>query len=192
MGVATVRGYEGADISSAIHVASSLKHYVGYSYPTTGADRSPALIPEITLREYFLPTFAAAIKAGARTVMVNSGEMNGIPGHANSYLLKTVLRDELGFRGVVVSGWMDIKKLVNVHHIAAKLESKLTPKERRRAVRLRAYESKMAALHDAAQRLQARMEASYIQQRRFKNGILDESEEKHPKAANARHRPAGA
>ena len=60
--------------------------------------------------------------------------------------------------------------------LSAKLESKLTPKERRRAVRLTAYESEIAALHDAAQRLQARMEASYMQQRRFKNGTLDDSE----------------
>jgi beta-glucosidase len=119
MGVATVRGYEGADISNPDHVASSLKHYVGYSFPTTGGDRSPALIPEITLREYFLPAFAAAVKAGAHTVMVNSSEVNGIPGHANAYLLKTVLRDELGFKGIVVSDWEDIKKLVRVHHIAA-------------------------------------------------------------------------
>lgn len=119
MGVATVRGYEGNDISSPAHVASSLKHYIGYSFPTTGGDRSPALIPEITLREYFLPNFAAAVKAGAHTVMVNSSEVNGIPGHANSYLLKTVLRDELGFQGVVVSDWMDIKKLAFVHHVAA-------------------------------------------------------------------------
>jgi beta-glucosidase len=119
MGVATVRGYEGKDLSSPLHVAASLKHYIGYSYPTTGGDRSPALIPESTLREYFLPAFAAAVKAGAHTVMVNSSEVNGIPGHANGYLLKTVLRDELGFQGVVVSDWMDIKKLVNVHHVAA-------------------------------------------------------------------------
>ncbi len=119
MGVATVRGYEGTDISSPVQVASSLKHYIGYSLPTTGADRSPALIPEITLREYFLPAFAAAVKAGAHTVMVNSGEVNGIPGHANPYLLKTVLRDELGFQGVVVSDWEDIKRLTRAHHIAA-------------------------------------------------------------------------
>ena len=119
MGVATVRGYEGDDISSPVHVSSSLKHYIGYSYPTTGSDRSPALIPESTLREYFLPTFAAAVKAGAHTVMVNSAEVNGIPGHANSYLLKTVLRDELGFQGVVVSDWQDIERLVTAHHIAA-------------------------------------------------------------------------
>ena len=119
MGVATVRGYEGSDVSSPISVAASLKHYVGYSYPTTGGDRSPALIPENTLREYFLPTFAAAVKAGAHTVMVNSSEVNGIPGHANGYLLKEVLRSELGLQGFVVSDWMDIKKLVSVHHIAA-------------------------------------------------------------------------
>src|SRR5271169_6960787 len=119
MGVAAVRGYEGDDISSPTHVSSSLKHYIGYSYPTTGADRSPALIPEATLREYFLPTFAAAVKAGAHTVMVNSADVNGIPGHTNSYLLKTVLRDELGFQGVVVSDWQDIERLVTAHHIAA-------------------------------------------------------------------------
>ena len=119
MGVATVRGYEGSDLSSPFSVSASLKHYVGYSYPTTGGDRSPALIPENTLREYFLPTFAAAVKAGAHTVMVNSSEVNGIAGHANGYLLKDVLRGELGLQGLVVSDWMDIKKLVGVHHVAA-------------------------------------------------------------------------
>jgi beta-glucosidase len=119
MGVATVRGYEGSDVSSPVSVAASLKHYVGYSYPAAGFDRSPALIPENTLREYFLPNFAETVKAGAHTVMVNSSEVNGIPGHANGYLLKNVLRGELGFQGLVVSDWMDIKKLVGVHHIAA-------------------------------------------------------------------------
>src|SRR5882762_4590610 len=119
MGVATVRGYEGSDLSNPASVSASLKHYMGYSYPTTGGDRSPALIPENTLREYFLPAFAAAVKAGAHTVMVNSSEVNGIPGHANGYLLKDILRGELGLQGFVVSDWMDIKKLVGVHHVAA-------------------------------------------------------------------------
>ena len=119
MGVAAVRGYEGSDLSSPTSVSASLKHYVGYSYPTTGGDRSPALIPENTLREYFLPSFAAAVKAGAHTVMVNSSEVNGTPGHANGYLLKTVLRDELGLQGIVVSDWSDIKLLVATHHMAA-------------------------------------------------------------------------
>jgi hypothetical protein len=76
--------------------------------------------------------------------------------------------------------------------LSADLERKLTPKERRRAIRLTVYEVEMAALHDAAKRLQARMEASYMQQRRFKNGSLDESDEKHPKAPNAGQRPRAA
>jgi len=76
--------------------------------------------------------------------------------------------------------------------LSAELERKLTPKEKRRAIRLTAYEGEMAALHEAAKRLQSRMEASYMQQRRFKNGILDDSEEGHPKAANARQRPAAS
>jgi hypothetical protein len=76
--------------------------------------------------------------------------------------------------------------------LSAELECKLTLKERRRAVRLAAYEGEMAALHDAAQRLRSRMEASYMQQRRFKSGTLDDLEERHPKAVNARQRPAAA
>ncbi len=119
MGIATVRGYEGTDVSSSQSVAACLKHYVGYSAPTSGADRSPAQIPEITLRQYYLPTFRAAIEAGAHTIMVNSGEVNGIPGHANKYLLTDVLRGELHFHGVVVSDWGDIERLVTVHHVAA-------------------------------------------------------------------------
>lgn len=118
MGVAAVRGYQGADPSSPTQVAACLKHYVGYSFPTSGHDRTPALIPEITLREYFLPTFAAAVKAGALSVMVNSGDVNGVPGHLNGFLLKDVLRGELGFDGVVVSDWEDIKKVASVHHAA--------------------------------------------------------------------------
>ena len=118
MGVAAVRGYEGTNISDPASVAASLKHYIGYSDPTNGGDRSPALIPERDLREYYLPSFAGAVKAGAHTVMVNSGEVNGIPGHANKYLLTDVLRGELGFRGMTVSDWGDIRNLTLVHHIA--------------------------------------------------------------------------
>ena len=119
MGVAFVRGLEGADVSSSNTVASSLKHYMGYSFPLTGRDRTPAWIPENYLREYFLPPFEAAIKAGARTIMINSGEINGVPGHVNRHILTDILRTELGFKGFVVSDWQDIKKLVNVWRIAA-------------------------------------------------------------------------
>lgn len=119
MGVASVRGYQGDNPSSATSVAACLKHYIGYSLPTTGHDRTPALIPELTLREHFLPPFIAGVKAGALSVMVNSGEVNGIPGHLNAFLLKDVLRGELGFDGVVVSDWEDVKKLVNIHKAVA-------------------------------------------------------------------------
>jgi beta-glucosidase len=119
MGVAFVRGMEGSDVASQDHVATSLKHYMGYSLPLSGRDRTPAWIPENYLREYFLPTFDAAVKAGAHTVMVNSGEINGIPGHVNKHIMTDILRDELGFKGFVVSDWEDIKKLVTNWHVAA-------------------------------------------------------------------------
>jgi beta-glucosidase len=119
MGVAFVRGMEGDDVSSAKHVATSLKHYMGYGLPLNGRDRTTALIPENYLREYVLPPFDAAVKAGARTVMVNSAEINGVPGHVNRYLLTDVLRGELGFKGFVVSDWEDIKKLVTQWRVAA-------------------------------------------------------------------------
>jgi beta-glucosidase len=119
MGVAFVRGLEGADVSSDNQVASSLKHYVGYSFPLTGRDRTPAWIPENYLREYFLPPFETAVKAGARTIMINSGEINGVPVHINKQILTDILRSELGFKGLVVSDWEDIKKLVTTWRIAA-------------------------------------------------------------------------
>jgi beta-glucosidase len=119
MGVAFVRGVEGDDVSSSKNVATSLKHYAGYSFPLTGRDRTPAWIPENYMREYFLPTFAGAVKAGARTIMVNSAEVNGVPGHINHHLLTDVLRKEWGFDGFVVSDWQDIKKLVTEWRVAA-------------------------------------------------------------------------
>ena len=119
LGTAFVRGLEGTDVSNDKNVASSLKHYMGYSYPLSGRDRTPAWIPENYLREYFLPTFAAAVKAGARTVMVNSAEINGVPGHINRHILTDILKDELGFDGFVVSDWQDIQKLVTQWKVAA-------------------------------------------------------------------------
>jgi beta-glucosidase len=137
MGAATVRGYQGSDPSSPDRVAATLKHYVGYSLPTSGRDRTPALIPDITMREYFLPPFVAGVKAGALSVMVNSGEVNGVPGHVNRKLLLDVLRGELGFEGVIDSDWEDIKKLVNIHHVFA------TEKEATRAAVLAGIDMSM-------------------------------------------------
>ena len=119
MGVAFVRGMEGSDVASQDHVAVSLKHYLGYSFPLNGRDRTSAWIPENYLREYFLPTFAAAVQAGAHTVMVNSGDINGVPAHANHHILTDILREELGFKGFVVSDWADIKRLAHDWRVAA-------------------------------------------------------------------------
>jgi beta-glucosidase len=119
MGLAAVRGYQGSDPSAPNRAAATLKHYVGYSGPDTGMDRTPARLTEAELREKFLPPFRAAIEAGALSVMVNSGEVNGVPAHASEYLLTDLLRTELGFEGLVVSDWRDIKKLVDLHHTAA-------------------------------------------------------------------------
>ncbi len=119
LGVAFVRGLEGNNVADDVSVASSLKHYVGYSMPLSGRDRTPAWIPENHLREYFLPPFEAAVKAGARTVMVNSAEINGVPGHTNKHLLTDVLKGELKFDGFIVSDWEDIKKLVTQWRVAA-------------------------------------------------------------------------
>lgn len=119
MGTAAIKGFEGDDVSKPNKVAACMKHFVGYSVPANGKDRAPANIPDIVLREYFLPPFREAVKTGAHTLMVNSGEVNGVPVHASKYLLTDVLRQELGFEGVVISDWQDILKMHERHRVAA-------------------------------------------------------------------------
>jgi len=118
MGAAYIGGLEGDDISVPNRVASCMKHFLGYSVTLSGKDRSQAWIPHRQLLEYFVPTFQAAIDAGAKTVMINSGEMNGIPVHADKKILVDLLRDELGFKGLAVTDWEDIGYLVGRHRIA--------------------------------------------------------------------------
>lgn len=120
LGEAIIKGYEGTnnDIDNPIRVASCMKHFLGYSIPRTGKDRTPAYISERQLREYHLPSFKAAIDAGAHTIMINSGEINGIPTHIDYNILTTILRNELGFKGFAVSDWEDIGKLISHHHVA--------------------------------------------------------------------------
>lgn len=125
MGVEMVKGYEGEDndISNPEHVASCLKHFLGYSVPLSGKDRTPAHIPEIELRERHVPPFQAAIDAGAHTIMVNSGIINGVPVHASHDILTKLLKQEMGFTGLLVTDWADIDNLHKRDRIAA------TPKE---------------------------------------------------------------
>ena len=118
MGSSYIKGQQGDDFSKHNKVATCLKHYVGYSFPLNGKDRTPAWISERMLREYFLPSFEAGIKAGAKTVMVNSAEVDGIPTHSDYHLLTEVLRNELNFKGFVVSDWEDIKRLYSRDRVA--------------------------------------------------------------------------
>ncbi len=118
MGCAAIKGYEEDGLDKKTGVASCMKHYLGYSAPATGKDRTPSIIPETQLREIFLPPFEAAVKAGSSTIMINSGEINGVPVHSSKFLLTDVLRGELGFKGVAVTDWLDIKRLHGRHRIA--------------------------------------------------------------------------
>jgi len=118
MGESMVQGYQGDSIGDN-HVSACLKHFLGYSVTLSGKDRTQAWIPERQLREYFLPQFKQAIDAGAMTIMVNSGEINGIPVHVNKQILTDLLRDELGFKGLLVTDWEDVKYLVSRHKVAA-------------------------------------------------------------------------
>ena len=119
MGSEYIKGLQGEDISEPTKVAACMKHYLGYSVPYSGMDRTPAYIPERQLRQYFLKPFAAAAKARVATVMVNSSEINGIPVHADKRLLTDVLYGELGFKGFVVSDWYDVKNLYEREKVAA-------------------------------------------------------------------------
>jgi beta-glucosidase len=119
MGKAVIKGYQGDNISNPEKVAACLKHYMGYSFSFSGKDRTPILMPERLMREYYLPPFAEAIKAGAQTVMINSSEINGTPVHASKLILTDILKDELNFQGFAVTDWEDIVMLHTVHKIAS-------------------------------------------------------------------------
>ena len=120
LGVQVIKGYEGENnnVSDPFHVASCLKHFLGYQVAFSGKDRTPAIISDQQLREYHLPAFKAAIDAGAHSIMINSGLINGIPVHANPKILTQLLRNELGFKGLVVTDWGDIENLYKRDRIA--------------------------------------------------------------------------
>lgn len=100
-------------------IAATAKHFFAYSDPKYGWDRGPVDISEQALYEFHLPSFKAAIDAGIKTAMINSGELNGEPVHASSWVLTELLRDQLKFKGVAVTDWEDIIRLYRNHHVAA-------------------------------------------------------------------------
>ena len=121
MGVAAVRGFQGTEaLIGPSHVLATLKHMTGHGQPESGTNVGPAPYGERTLRDAFLYPFEVAIReAGARSVMPSYNEVDGIPSHANRWLLRDVLRGEWRFDGVIVSDWFAISQLADLHHVAA-------------------------------------------------------------------------
>jgi beta-glucosidase len=120
IGAANVRGMQGGGFD-APKVAATVKHFAGYSESINGHDRVEAQLSIRYLQDTFLPSYAGGIDAGAATVMVNSGSVNGVPATASRFLLTEELRNRLGFRGVVISDYGDVPALVSAYHIAADL-----------------------------------------------------------------------
>jgi beta-glucosidase len=119
LGVATVRGLQGADGPGPDRILACVKHAIAGSQPVNGLNAAPTDVSEHTLRSVFLPPYLEAFKAGAGSLMTAHHELNGVPCHANPWLVEDVLRKEGGFTGFVVSDWLDIEGLVTMHHVAA-------------------------------------------------------------------------
>ncbi len=114
MAAAYVRGYQGARLDAPDSIAATAKHYVGYGAAEAGRDYNTTEISEHTLRQVYLPPFRAAVDAGAATIMTAFNSLNGIPASANPFILRQILREEWGFRGVVDSDWESVRELI--HH----------------------------------------------------------------------------
>ncbi len=120
MGAQQVKGFQGENPNNIgkHNIATSVKHYLGYGAPRTGKDRTPAYISPSDLREKFFEPFRACIEAGALTVMVNSGSINGRPVHANNELLTKWLKEDLNWDGMIVTDWADINNLYTREYVA--------------------------------------------------------------------------
>lgn len=120
MGKAMVYGFQGEDPNNIdqYHIATSMKHFMGYGVPWTGKDRTPAYISPADLREKHFAPFLAGLQAGALTVMVNSASVNGIPMHANKEFLTGWLKEETGWDGVLITDWADINNLYTREMVA--------------------------------------------------------------------------
>ena len=120
MGKAMVYGFQGEDPNNIdqYHIATSMKHFMGYGVPWTGKDRTPAYISPSDLREKHFAPFLAGLQAGALTVMVNSASVNGMPMHANKDILTGWLKEETGWDGVLITDWADINNLYTREMVA--------------------------------------------------------------------------
>jgi beta-glucosidase len=119
LGAANVRGLQSAGPAGSLGVTATVKHFAGYSQAINGHDRNEALLPLNYLQSMMLPSYAGGIDAGAGTVMVDSGSINGVPATGSHYLLTDILRDQMHFQGVVISDYQDVQALQTAYHIAA-------------------------------------------------------------------------
>ena len=121
MAIEAVKGFQGDDPNhiDQFHIASCAKHYMAYGVPVSGKDRTPSSVSNIDMREKYFTPFLEAVRAGALTLMVNSGVNNGMPFHANRELLTGWLKEDLNWDGMIVTDWADINNLCTRDHIAA-------------------------------------------------------------------------
>lgn len=121
MAVAIVKALQGPGPGiDENHVIATAKHFAAHGQPESGTNIGPVNFSERALREYYLPSFKAAVtEAGIMSVMPSYNEIDGVPSHANKWLLQKLLRDEWGFKGHVVSDYYAIPQMVDLHHIAA-------------------------------------------------------------------------
>ncbi len=120
MGAAQVRAYQGEDISLSDRIAACVKHFAAYGGAEGGRDYNSVDISERALRQFYLPAYKACVDAGVKMLMPSFNALNGVPSIANSFLMKKILRNEWGYRGVVISDWAAIKELC-VHGVAEDL-----------------------------------------------------------------------
>ena len=117
MGAAQVKAFQGDDLSDKENIASCVKHFAAYGGAEAGRDYNTVELSEHTLREHYLPAYKACLDAGAEMIMPSFNTLNGIPSTANSWLMKTILKDEWGFNGIVISDYSAVKELMD-HGVA--------------------------------------------------------------------------
>ena len=121
MGAANIKGLQASADGGGLKVSATVKHFAGYSQSVNGHDRNEALLPLNYLQDTILPSYKGGIEAGAGSVMVDSGSINGVPATGSHYLLTDILRNQMGFEGVVISDYQDVQALQSTYHIAPDL-----------------------------------------------------------------------
>lgn len=122
MGVATVRGFQGDNCRGSDNVLACAKHLIAGSEPSNGTNAAPMDVSERTLREVYLPPYKAAVESGVATLMAAHNELNGVPCHADRWMMDEVMRKEYGFKGFIVSDWMDVERIHELHRTAPSMK----------------------------------------------------------------------